>query len=198
MDIFNKNKNEKDENKTKKVVKRHMLVAAVILAVKIFLMLLMIFAVVAVIEWLVKIFQPKNTVDKIYEKLQIDNVGELVQIKGNENDGYYLDFVDDIDDKLKKTIDYLNSTAGVKSGIDKEFLKKMIKTEIATQVPDLGAEVSEDKGFQGITSILRITPNKDLGSFKYTGAGKETIKNEDDSDKNNMTNKSEIAKQEKK
>ena len=90
MDIFNKNKNEKDENKTKKVVKRHMLVATVILAVKIFLMLLMIFAVVAVIEWLVKIFQPKNTVDKIYEKLQIDNVGELVQIKGNENDGYYL------------------------------------------------------------------------------------------------------------
>lgn len=197
MDIFNKNKNEKDENKTKKVVKRHMLVATVILAVKIFLMLLMIFAVVAVIEWLVKIFQPKNTVDKIYEKLQIDNVGELVQIKGNENDGYYLDFVDDIDDKLKKTIDYLNSTAGVKSGIDKEFLKKMIKTEIATQVPDLGAEVSEDKGFQGITSILRITPNKDIGSFKNTGAGKETIKNEDDSDKNNMTNKSEIAKQEK-
>lgn len=197
MDIFNKNKNEKDENKTKKVVKRHMLVAAVILAIKIFLILLMIFAVVAVIEWLVKIFQPKNTVDKIYEKLKIDNVGELVQIKGNENDGYYLDFVDDIDDKLKKTIDYLNSTAGVKSGIDKDFLKKMIKTEIATQMPDLGAEVSEDKGFQGITSILRITPNKDIGSFKNTGAGKETIKNEDDSDKNNMTNKSEIAKQEK-
>ena len=111
MDIFNKNKNEKDENKTKKVVKRHMLVAAVILAIKIFLMLLMIFAVVAVIEWLVKIFQPKNTVDKIYKELKIDDVSELVQIKGNENDGYYLDFVDDIDDKLKKTIDYLNSTA---------------------------------------------------------------------------------------
>ena len=126
MDIFNKNKNEKDENKTKKVVKRHMLVAAVILAIKIFLMLLMIFAVVAVIEWLVKIFQPKNTVDKIYKELKIDDVSELVQIKGNENDGYYLDFVDDIDDKLKKTIDYLNSTAGVKSGIDKDFLKKMI------------------------------------------------------------------------
>ena len=197
MDIFNKNKNEKDENKTKKVVKRHMLVAAVIFAIKIFLMLLMIFAVVAVIEWLVKIFQPKNTVDKIYKELKIDDVSELVQIKGNENDGYYLDFVDDIDDKLKKTIDYLNSTAGVKSGIDKDFLKKMIKTEIATQMPDLGAEVSEDKGFQGITSILRITPNKDIGSFKNTGAGKETIKNEDDSDKNNMTNKSEIAKQEK-
>lgn len=197
MDIFNKNKNEKDENKTKKVVKRHMLVAAVILAVKIFLMLLMIFAVVAVIEWLVKIFQPKNTVDKIYKELKIEDVSELVQIKGNTTDGYYLDFVDDIDKKLQDTIDYLNSTAGVKSGIDKEFLKKMIKTEVVTQMPDLGAEVSDDKGFQGITSILRITPNKDIGSFKNTGAGKETIKNEDDSDKNNMANKSEIAKQEK-
>ena len=125
-----------------------MLVAAMIFIVKIFLMLLMIFAVVAVIEWLVKIFQPKNTVDKIYKELKIEDVSELVQIKGNTTDGYYLDFVDDIDKKLQDTIDYLNSTAGVKSGIDKEFLKKMIKTEVVTQMPDLGAEVSEDKGFQ--------------------------------------------------
>ena len=197
MEIFNKNNNGKNENKTKKAVKKQMLVAAMIFIVKIFLMLLMIFAVVAVIEWLVKIFQPKNTVDKIYKELKIEDVSELVQIKGNTTDGYYLDFVDDIDKKLQDTIDYLNSTAGVKSGIDKEFLKKMIKTEVVTQMPDLGAEVSEDKGFQGITSILRITPNKDIGSFKNTGAGKETIKNEEDSNKNDMVNKSDIAKQEK-
>ena len=130
MEIFNKNNNGKNENKTKKAVKKQMLVAAMIFIVKIFLMLLMIFAVVAVIEWLVKIFQPKNTVDKIYKELKIEDVSELVQIKGNTTDGYYLDFVDDIDKKLQDTIDYLNSTAGVKSGIDKEFLKKMIKTEV--------------------------------------------------------------------
>lgn len=197
MEIFNKNNNGKNENKTKKAVKKQMLVAAMIFIVKIFLMLLMIFAVVAVIEWLVKIFQPKNTVDKIYKELKIEDVSELVQIKGNTTDGYYLDFVDDIDKKLQDTIDYLNSTAGVKSGIDKEFLKKMIKTEVVTQMPDLGAEVSEDKGFQGITSILRITPNKDIGSLKDTGAGKETVKTEDDSNTDDMTNKSEILKQEK-
>ena|GEM_PF-6408990 len=197
MEIFNKNNNGKNENKTKKAVKKQMLVAAMIFIVKIFLMLLMIFAVVAVIEWLVKIFQPKNTVDKIYKELKIEDVSELVQIKGNTTDGYYLDFVDDIDKKLQDTIDYLNSTAGVKSGIDKEFLKKMIKTEVVTQMPDLGAEVSEDKGFQGITSILRITPNKDIGSLKDTGAGKETVKTEDDSNTDDMTNKSEISKQEK-
>jgi len=197
LEIFNKNNNGKNENKTKKAVKKQMLVAAMIFIVKIFLMLLMIFAVVAVIEWLVKIFQPKNTVDKIYKELKIEDVSELVQIKGNTTDGYYLDFVDDIDKKLQDTIDYLNSTAGVKSGIDKEFLKKMIKTEVVTQMPDLGAEVSEDKGFQGITSILRITPNKDIGSLKDTGAGKETVKTEDDSNTDDMTNKSEISKQEK-
>lgn len=197
MEIFNKNNNGKNENKTKKAVKKQMLVAAMIFIVKIFLMLLMIFAVVAVIEWLVKIFQPKNTVDKIYKELKIEDVSELVQIKGNTTDGYYLDFVDDIDKKLQDKIDYLNSTAGVKSGIDKEFLKKMIKTEVVTQMPDLGAEVSEDKGFQGITSILRITPNKDIGSLKDTGAGKETVKTEDDSNTDDMTNKSEISKQEK-
>ena len=73
----------------------------------------------------------------------------------------------------------------------------MIKTEVVTQMPDLGAEVSEDKGFQGITSILRITPNKDIGSLKDTGAGKETVKTEDDSNTDDMTNKSEISKQEK-
>ena len=97
MEIFNKNNNGKNENKTKKAVKKQMLVAAMIFIVKIFLMLLMIFAVVAVIEWLVKIFQPKNTVDKIYKELKIEDVSELVQIKGNTTDGYYLDFVDDID-----------------------------------------------------------------------------------------------------
>jgi len=58
------------------------------------------------------------------EILEIDDVYDLIQIKGNDTDGYYLDFVDGIDGKLDDTIDYLNSTAGVKSGTDKEFLKK--------------------------------------------------------------------------
>ena len=128
MEIFNKNNNGKNENKTKKAVKKQMLVAAMIFIVKIFLMLLMIFAVVAVIEWLVKIFQPKNTVDKIYKELKIEDVSELVQIKGNTTDGYYLDFVDDIDKKLQDTIDYLNSTAGVKSYFIKfKILKSIFK-----------------------------------------------------------------------
>ncbi len=196
MNIPNKNKDVKDENKTKKIVKKQVLMAAMVLVLKILFMLVIIFAVVAVIEFIIKIFQPKNTVDKIYKELKIEDVSELVQIKGNDKDGYYLDFIDDIDDKLQDTIDYLNSTAGVKSGIDKEFLKKMIKTEIATQMPDLGGTVDEDKGFQGITSILRITPNKDVGDFKNTGAGKETVKDGEDSDKDNITNKDSIAKQE--
>lgn len=196
LNKINNGKKDNKENTVKKKTLKGVLVGLIILGIKILMMLIAIFAVITIINFFISMFYPKNTVDEVYKQLKIEEASELVQIKGNDSDGYYLDFVDDIDEKLQTTIDYLNSSnGGVKSGIDKDCLKKLIKTEVATKMPDLGATVDEDKGFQGITSILRIMPNKDIGSFKNTGAGTETIK-EDNDDDIEMTNKDIINKEE--
>lgn len=192
MGLLN-NLKEKGKNK----IKRKVIAAAVPLAIKGIALLLVIAIITSIVEWVIKVFQPQNTVDQIYKNLEIEDVSDLIQIKGNNNDGYYLDFADDVDDKLDDTIDYLNRTAGVKSGIDKDFLKKMIKAEVCTQFPDLGANVEDNKGFQGIIDILRITPNKEIGELKNTGAGQETIKDDDDLNKTDINNKDVINKQEK-
>ena len=186
---------EKVKQKVKNKIKRKVIAIVLPVAMKIIPILLVIAIITYIIEWVIKVNQPIDTVDKIYELLDIEDVSELIQIKGDSNNGYYLDFVDDVDDKLDETIKYLNSTAGVKSGIEKDFLKKMIKAEVCTEFPNLGATVGSE-GFQGITDILRIMPNKEINSMQNTGAGQETIKVKEDNDSIEITNKEEIAAQE--
>lgn len=197
MGLLNKPEEEKNDNKIKQKIKKKITAALIAIGIKMIPLILVIAIITSVVEWVVKIFQPQNTVDEIYKNLEIEDVADLIEIKGNSNDGYYLDFVDDVDKKLDDTIDYLNRTAGVKSGIDKEFLKKMIKAEVCTQFPDLGANVDDGNGFQGIIDILRITPNKKIGELKNTGAGQETIKDDDDLNKIDINNQDVINKQEK-
>lgn len=196
LDEQKEDKDKKNDSKIMKTLKKQITAALVGTGIKIIPLILVIAIITSVIEWVIKTFQAKNTVDKIYENLKMDDVCDLIQIKGNDKDGYYLDFADDIDDKLDDTIEYLDSTAGVKSGIDKKFLKKMIKAEVCTQFPDLGAKV-DDKGFQGIIDILRIMPNKEFNSLKNTGAGQETVKDEDELNNTEINNKDVINRQEK-
>lgn len=196
MGLLNKPEEEKNDNEIKQKIKKKITAALIAIGIKMIPLILVIAIITSVVEWVVKIFQPQNTVDEIYKNLEIEDVADLIEIKGNSNNGYYLDFVDDVDKKLDDTIDYLNRTAGVKSGIDKEFLKKMIKAEVCTQFPDLGANVDDGNGFQGIIDILRITPNKEIGALKNTGAGQETIK-DDDLNKIDINNQDVINKQEK-
>ncbi len=196
MGLLNKPEGDKEENKVKKNLKKQLIAAAVAVGLKIMPLILVIAIVTSAIEWVIKIFQPKNTVNEIYKKLEIEDVSELIEIKGNSQDGYYLDFKADADKKLDDTIEYLNRTAGVKSGTTKNFLKKMIKAEVCTQFPDLGANVEEGSGFQGIVDILRITPNKEIGALKNTGAGQETVKGDDELNQVEINNKDVIKKQE--
>lgn len=199
MGLLNKqenNKNKKNDSKVKKTIKKQLTTFAVTIGLKILPLLLVAAIIISIINWIVKIFESKNTVDAIYESLEIDDVYDLVQIKGNDTDGYYLDFVDGIDDKLDNTINYLNDTAGMKSGADREFLKKLIKAEIYTQFPDLGGNIGTSSGFQGAVNIVRITPNKEINSLTNTGAGQETIINQDENNSIEITNKEEISKQE--
>lgn len=198
MGLLNdKSKEDKNDNKIKQKIKKKITAALVAVGIKIIPLLLVVAIITSIVEWVIKVFQPQNTVDEIYKSLEIEDVSDLIEIKGNSNDGYYLDFADDVDKKLDDTIYYLNRTAGVKSGIDREFLKKMIKAEISTQFPDLGAEIDEDKGFQGIVDVLRIMPNKEIGELKNTGAGQETIKDDEDLNKTDINNKEVIEEQEK-
>ena len=95
----------------------------------------------------------------------IKDVSELIEIKGNEKDGYYLDFIDGIDDKLNDIVKKYNKSSEYHNlPKDINFLKKIIKAEVVTQFPNLAGKVSSDSkdGFQGAVEIRRVTPNKEL------------------------------------
>ena len=88
---------EKVKQKVKNKIKRKVIAIVLPVAMKIIPILLVIAIITYIIEWVIKVNQPIDTVDKIYELLDIEDVSELIQIKGDSNNGYYLDFVDDVD-----------------------------------------------------------------------------------------------------
>lgn len=113
----------------------------------------------------IELFTAKNNPQLIYESLEIKDVSELIKIKGNEKDGYYLDFIDGIDDKLNDIVKKYNKSSEYHNlPKDINFLKKIIKAEVVTQFPNLAGKVSSDSkdGFQGAVEIRRVTPNKEL------------------------------------
>lgn len=128
-----------------------------------------------VLDWVVELFTADNTPQKIYNDLEIEDVAELIEIKGDETNGYYLDFVDDIDEKLQSVVDEINGQAGYHDlpTNSVEFMKKIIKAEVFTQFPDLRGTIPEgsEDGFQGAVKIRRVTPNKEPGEMKNTGKG---------------------------
>ena len=85
--------------------------------------------------------------------------------------GYYLDFVDDFDEKVEEINKKMNTITGVHNLPNtSEFLKKIIKAEVITQFPDLGGVVPEGTdGFQGSIKIRRATPDKQIEEMKNTG-----------------------------
>lgn len=190
----NNNSENKKDSKLKKRLKK-VLVLGLIKSVLVIIPIVILVAVVSVfLSWMEKIFTADRTVDKTYEQLKVQDVTELIQIKGDQTNGYYLDFVDDIDDKLKDVTDYLCSNAGVKSIDDAEFIKKMIKAEIITQYPDLGGNVASNSGFQGAIDIIRVTPNKGVGELKNTGVGEQSVVNTDTEE--DIINRGDINNQE--
>ena len=165
-------------NKIKRLIKRVSLVLLTLpIALKIVALLTLIITVTTVLSNLYETITAKNTPIKIYEDLEVEDVSELIEIKGNALTGYYLDFVDDIDVKLINLIETLN-TSGSYHYIpnDTEFLKKLIQAEVVTKFPDLGGEIPDgESGFQGAIDIKRVTPNKEVGEMKNTGKGDTTL-----------------------
>lgn len=130
-----------------------------------------------IFSWVLEVIFGGNTPSAIYERLEIEDVAELIQIKGNETTGYYLDFVDDIDEKLEDIIETIN-TSGSYHDVpnDVDFLKKLIQAEVVTKFPNLGGEIPEgESGFQGVIDVKRVTPNKAVGEMKNTGQGETSV-----------------------
>ncbi len=179
MGAFNFMK-KKAEEKVKKAIKTgikaKLATLGLIFTVKILPILLVIVTAASIFDWVIEIFTSKNTPEEIYRQLEIDDVAELIQVKEN-NGGYYLDFIDGIDDKLDALIETLN-TSGEYHNVpkDKKFLKKLIKAEVVTKFPDLGGKPPESSsGFQGAIDIKRVTPNKNVGEMKNTGKGDTNV-----------------------
>lgn len=120
----------------------------------------------------IEIASGENNPELVYETFGVEDIAELVEIKEDGNGGYYLDFIDDIDDKLQDIVQKANNGDYHNLPTDINFLKRILKAEVYTQFPDLGGTVPADSdGFQGAVQIRRVTPNKDVGEMENTGRG---------------------------
>lgn len=130
-------------------------------------------AVTYVVELLTASETPKN----LYKTLNVENLNELVEIKpDSDRQGYHLEFVQDIDERIEKSIKQFNETIGNRINIeDKDTLKKFIQAEISTQFPDLVGESDGINKFQGAVKIKRLSPTKNIGEHKEVSEIKETI-----------------------
>ena len=139
----------KSKQTVKKTIKAKLAAFGLALSVKIIPMLLVVFTAASIVDFVVEIFTAENTPEKIYQQLEIEDVTELIQIKGDKQDGYYLDFIDDIDAKLDDLIETLN-TSGEYHNVpkDKKFLKKLLKAEAVTKYPNLGGKIPEGSDFR--------------------------------------------------
>ncbi|MBD8923346.1 hypothetical protein EGR52_08025 [bacterium] len=182
-DIARKAKN-KTFKKMKNTVVAKLASVAVLVFAKLLPLILIISLFTTAFEWLIEIFESEDTPEVIYASLldeedaKSKNLASLVQIKGDAKNGYYLDFEDNIDEKINNTIKELESAKHVGVSIDKDLLKKIIKAELITQYPNLGGNVANGGNqFQGAVKIRRITPNKSYGEIKNTASGETTKQN---------------------
>ena len=171
MGGFTQKLKDKAKNKVKKKITGKLATFGLALTVKIIPTLLIAVTAASIVDFVVEIFTADNTPKEIYEQLEIEDVAELIQIKGNQEDGYYLDFIDDIDKKLDSLIETLNTSSEYHNvPKDKKFLKKLLKAEAVTKFPNLGGKIPEgSEGFQGAIDIKRVTPNKEVGAMVNTG-----------------------------
>ncbi|MEI3395626.1 MAG: phage tail tip lysozyme [Clostridia bacterium] len=176
------------KNKTVKKIKRVVITKLTSFIALILAKLLPIILISALLctlwEWLIEVFQSEDTPNVIYASLldennaQSKNLASLIEIKGDQKNGYYLDFKDNIDEKIDNTINELNKLDYTAEALDKDLLKKIIKAELITQYPNLGGKIANGTDqFQGAIKIRRITPNKSYGEVKNAASGEVTKQN---------------------
>lgn len=127
--------------------------------------------VFAVITKEARIGNTKKLQRGIYESLGLDSedLSELVEIKGDESTGYHLEFVEDIDEKLKKVFEEdkeIYEAAGIENI---STLKKFIRAQMVTEYPNLGSSIGAISGmvYPGKTYQLTEEEKKILASLVY-------------------------------
>ena len=164
----------------KKSIKKQIIgtiIANIGIILKVILAVITALFITVLIEYAFETKAAEMTPVEINKQLQIEDIKELIEIKGNDNDGYHLEFVSDIDVKIESIINVLTKQSGmyVISKDDSDIIKKMIKAEAITQFPNLGGSCeNNDNEFQGAVKVRRITPDKALGELKNTGTGEVT------------------------
>lgn len=159
-----KRNQKKGKNKTTQKTIKATLIAAVTLFIKLLTLFTIVFVIYTVITWVLEWIYAVNTPEQIYKGLDVDNLTDLIEIKGNETDGYHLAFKDGTDKKLDSVVEELKKSSGVKS-IDKELLKKMIKAEVITQFPNLGGKIQNQK--EEIEDVSGESDNSITNGIEY-------------------------------
>lgn len=138
----------------------HIAVIAVTMLLKILPWLLIAITILNVLFNRQKeIIQSENTMDSIYDILEMEDLNELIEKKGNDSTGYYWGLVDGADEKLDKVIDELGKRHNVVSINSNDLLKRMIIAQVVTQYPDLGGKsfitdsLSDEGGDQNVCEI---------------------------------------------
>lgn len=173
--LANRKKEKKQSKKVKKVL---LLLASKKILIEILAISTIILTIGGFFTWLIEHHTAEETPKTILEELEIEKLGELVTIKGNEADGFHLELIEGFDEKLDKLTEVLARRGANRSFSekDKKLLKKMMKAELVTEFPDLGGKLESDNEnqFQGAITVRRITPNKAIGEIKATGSGEKT------------------------
>lgn len=179
--LLNQSKNNKEKGVGKNIAKNGLKAVLTMFIPKILIVSTAAILISSFFDYVIELVTAKSTPQTIYDKLEVESMADLVEVKEDGNGGYYLDFKEDTDEKLSKIVKFMNSKAGVHNLPDsEEFLKKLIKAEVITQFPNLGGQVPDNSdGFQGAVKIRRVTPDKEIGEVKNTGSG-ETTALEDD------------------
>ena len=186
----------RQKEKAKKLTTKAVIIMLKPVALGLILMILGYNFFAVILDYITEMLTAKNTPQRVYDYFEVEDVAELVQIKGNDTDGYYLDFVDNFDDKLQELVSEINSKAGYHNlpSNNTDFLKEMIKAELYTQFPDLGGNIPEGSadGFQGAVRIRRVTPNKNIGEMKNTGKGETSnLEQESATNPDNITDRND-------
>lgn len=176
--IRNLAKKRKEKKAARKLAESAASTAILTALKKVLIGVLLILTIGGFFTWLIEEITAEETPKTTYEELEVTDLKELIEIKGNALTGYYLEFVEDIDDRLDKLIEVSSRREGNRSFTtkDKSMIKQMIKAEAVTQFPNLGGKIDEDNEnqFQGAVTIRRVTPDKKIGEMKSTGAGEKT------------------------
>ena len=118
-------------------VNRRKRIAIVVIFVTVFSFLLCGFSPLVMTN---QLNQAKKTIDTIYDILEVDSLVDFIEIKGDDKEGFYYDFVEGADEKIDELVKEIQRI-GYKS-ITKDLLKKMIKAEVVNQFPLLKGSVS--------------------------------------------------------